>query len=165
MANVSFLIPRMRNQQGKSEGFDSCDRPSNLTQIGFQSSNNQPVWPWNLTNGLEKQLDTFPILHQVLCSISNPSVNLNWSYSLETLNWVKIGDSLSRVTLKFDRCWKTIGHLFYTTLTKLCAIFQSHFLSRMTMKIYRWLWKTTGHLFDNTSGFVHHLKSIGEVIL
>ena len=25
-------------EQGKSEGFDSCDRPSNLTQIGFKSS-------------------------------------------------------------------------------------------------------------------------------
>ena len=25
-------------QQGKSEGFDSCDRPTNLTQIGFKSS-------------------------------------------------------------------------------------------------------------------------------
>ena len=25
-------------QQGKSEGFDSCDRPSNLTQIGFKLS-------------------------------------------------------------------------------------------------------------------------------
>ena len=23
------------SEQGKSEGFDSCDRPSNLTQIGF----------------------------------------------------------------------------------------------------------------------------------
>ena len=25
-------------QQGKSEGFDSCDRPSNLTQTGFKLS-------------------------------------------------------------------------------------------------------------------------------
>ena len=25
-------------KQGKSEGFDSCDRPSNRTQIGFKSS-------------------------------------------------------------------------------------------------------------------------------
>ena len=25
------------SQQGKSEGFDSCDRPSNLTQIGYKS--------------------------------------------------------------------------------------------------------------------------------
>ena len=33
-------------KQGKSEGFDSCDRPSNLTHIGFKSSIFQPVWPW-----------------------------------------------------------------------------------------------------------------------
>ena len=25
-------------KQGKSEGFESCDRPSNLTEIGFKSS-------------------------------------------------------------------------------------------------------------------------------
>ena len=30
-------------EQGKSEGFDSCDRPSNLTQVGFKSSIFQPV--------------------------------------------------------------------------------------------------------------------------
>ena len=34
--------------QGKSEGFDSCDRPSNFTQIGFKLSIFQPAWPWNL---------------------------------------------------------------------------------------------------------------------
>ena len=26
----------IKKKQGKSEGFDSCDRPSNLTQIGFK---------------------------------------------------------------------------------------------------------------------------------
>ena len=41
--------------QGKSEGFDSCDRPSNLTQIGFKSSIFQPVWPWNLMDDPKKQ--------------------------------------------------------------------------------------------------------------
>ena len=30
-------------EQGKSEGFDSCDRPSNLTETGFKSSIFQPV--------------------------------------------------------------------------------------------------------------------------
>ena len=56
-------------QQGKSEGFDSCDRPSNLTQIGFKLS--------------------------------------------------------ARVTLKFDG-WprKSIGHLFYSTLS-----FLHHFVA------------------------------------
>ena len=48
----------------KSEGFDSCDGPSNLTQIGFKSS----------------------IFHQALCIFSNPWVNWNWSYCSETLN-------------------------------------------------------------------------------
>ena len=42
-------------KQGKSEGFDSCDRPSNLTQIGFKSSIFQPVWPWNLMDDPKKQ--------------------------------------------------------------------------------------------------------------
>ena len=36
----NFMMIRWweHSQQGKSEGFDSCDRPSNLTQIGFKSS-------------------------------------------------------------------------------------------------------------------------------
>ena len=41
-------------QQGKSEGFDSCDRPSNLAQIWSKSSIFQPVWPWNFMYDLEK---------------------------------------------------------------------------------------------------------------
>ena len=42
-------------EQGKSEGSDSCDRPSNLTQIGFKSWIFQPVWPCNLMDDPEKQ--------------------------------------------------------------------------------------------------------------
>ena len=42
-------------EQGKSEGFDSCDRPSNLTKIGLNSSIFQPVWPWNLMDDQKKQ--------------------------------------------------------------------------------------------------------------
>ena len=41
-------------KQGKSEGFDSCDWPSSLTQIGFKSLIFQPVWPWNLMDDLGK---------------------------------------------------------------------------------------------------------------
>ena len=41
-------------EQGKSEGFDSCDRPSNLTQIGFKSSIFSPVWPLNLMDDPQK---------------------------------------------------------------------------------------------------------------
>ena len=79
---------------------------------------------------------------------------------------VKIGDFLSRVTLKFDEWpWKTIGHLFCAT-----SSFVHHFVaigefklelqsgntqigsksaiffSRVTLKFDGWPWKTIGHL-------------------
>ena len=65
----------VKNKQGKSEGFDSCDWPSNLTQIGLKLSNFQPMWPWNLMDDLEKLKGTYSTLHQALCIISNPSAN------------------------------------------------------------------------------------------
>ena len=45
--------PIHRIKQGKSVGFDSCDRPSNLTQIGFKSSIFRLVWLWNLMDDIE----------------------------------------------------------------------------------------------------------------
>ena len=93
---------------------------------------------------------------------------------------VKIGAFVSRVTLKIDVWpWKTIGHLFYTTL---CVSFQIHwwsqtwvtawkpssriklaiFLSRVTLKIDVWPWKTIEHLSYAASTFVHHFIANGE---
>ena len=54
---VSILIAtqlKITVKHGRSEGFDSCDRPSNLTQIAFESSIFQPEWPWNLMDDPEK---------------------------------------------------------------------------------------------------------------
>ena len=98
---------------------------------------------------------------------------------------VKIGNFLSRVTLKFAGWpWKTIGHLFYTTLSfvqlfKAIGIFKLElqsgnaqfgsklaiFLSHVTLKIEGRPWKTIGHLSYNASSFVHHLITIGELKL
>ena len=36
--SINGLNYKVEKKQGKSEGFDSCDRPSNLTQIGFKLS-------------------------------------------------------------------------------------------------------------------------------
>ena len=98
------------DKQGKSEGFDSCDRPNNLTQIGFKSLIFQPVWPWNFMDDLKNQLGTSSILLQALCIISKPSVNSNLSYSRETLN--------SGQNQRFF-CpvwpWNLMENLFYTT--------------------------------------------------
>ena len=95
---------------------------------------------------------------------------------------VKIGNFLSRVTLKFDGwLWKTIGHLFYVAssfvhhfiainefkleLQSGNAQFGSKsmiFFSRVTLKFDGWLWKTIGHLFHATSSFVPHFVATGE---
>ena len=50
-----YTIHGLMQEQGKSEGFDSCDRPSNLAQIWSKSSIFCPLWPWNLMDGLGKQ--------------------------------------------------------------------------------------------------------------
>ena len=113
-------------KQGKSEGFDSCDQRNNLTQIGFKSSIFQPMWPWNSMDDLGKHQGASSILHQALRIISNPSVNLNWSCSPETLN-------SGRNWRYFVLCdlgiwWMTLENnraplLYYINL---CASFQSH---------------------------------------
>ena len=94
----------------------SCDRPSNLTQIGFKSL---IFGPYNLEiRWITSKNNKASMLHQALCMISKPSVNSTWSYIPETLNWgKKIGDFfLSRITLEFDEWpWKITGHLFYVT--------------------------------------------------
>ena len=43
-------------QQGKSEGFDSCDRPSNLTQIEVKLSIFQPVSPSGFPQKSQKKV-------------------------------------------------------------------------------------------------------------
>ena len=55
----------MEIKQDKSEGFDSCDWPSNLTQNGFKSSIFQPAWPWNFDGWPHK------IIGHLFCTISS----------------------------------------------------------------------------------------------
>ena len=125
-------------KQGKSEGFDSCDRPSNLkldSNRRFFSLCGREIWcmtsknnrallvyyiklcasfqihRWSQTwvtvrkRSIGVKIGDFfvlcdleiwwmtsknnraPLLYHIkLCIISKPSVNLNWSYSRETLN-------------------------------------------------------------------------------
>ena len=105
-------------EQGKSEGFDSCDRPSNLTQIGFKSSIFQP---WDLEIWLmASQNYRAPLLHYIkLCASSQTPLWIQTAVAVRKRSIrVKIGNFLPRVTLKFNRwAWKTIGILFYVTLS------------------------------------------------
>ena len=111
----SQWLSLLKKNQGKSEGFDSCDRPSNLKL----DSNRQFFHPcdreiWWMTSRNNRAL----LLYYVkLCA----SFQIHWCIKtgftvLKRSIRVEIGDMLSRMTLKFDGWpWKTIGHLFYAT--------------------------------------------------
>ena len=121
-------------------------------------------------------MDTSSLPHQALCTISKPSVNLNLSYTPETLNsgqnWLMFVPcylEMHRMLVKNNRA----PLLYYV---KLCVSFQSHqwiqtpnsghnwpfFLSCVTLKFDGWPWKIIGHLFSTTSNFVYYFKAIGE---
>ena len=169
-------------EQGKSEGFDSCDQPGNLTQNGFNCRFFSPcdleIW-WMASKNYMA-----PLLHHIkLCASFQRH---QWIKSGATVRKrsirVKIGDFLSSVTLKFDGWpWKTIGHLFYVPSSFLhyfIAISEFYiklqsgnaqlesksaiFLSGVTFKFDGWPWKTIGHLFYVASSFLHHFIAIGE---
>ena len=104
-----------KQEQGKSEGFDSCDRPSNLKL----DSNRQFFHPcdleiWWMTSKNNRALLLFYIK---LCA----SFQIHWwiqtGFTVQKRSIrVEIGDMLSCVTLKFDGWpWKTIGQLFCAT--------------------------------------------------
>ena len=57
---------------------------SGNAQFGSNSTIFRAVWPWNLTDDLEKQQGTFPKQHQAMCIISSWYLNSNWSYGPET---------------------------------------------------------------------------------
>ena len=78
-----------------------------------------PVWPWNLTDGLDNQYRILSMLLQALCIILWPLNKLNLSYSPETLNsGENLWFYLSHVTLKFNRwLWKTIILMIYCKIT------------------------------------------------
>ena len=99
-------------EQGKSEEFDSCDLPSILAQILSKSLIFQPVWAWNLMHDLKQgKSEGFE-------SCDRPIIR-------KRPIWVKIGDVLYHVTLKFDGWpWKTIGHLSFAV-----SSFVQHFIA------------------------------------
>ena len=91
---------------------------SGNAHLGSNSTIFSAVWPWNLTDVLEQSKS------EGFESCDRPIVR-------KCPIWVKIGDVLSLVTLKFDGWpWKTIGHLS-------CAVssFVQHFIAIGELKL------------------------------
>ena len=168
-------------EQGKSEGFDSCDLPSNLKL----DSNRQFFRPCDHEIGCMTSKNKRALL--LYCIKLFASFQIHWwiqtGFTVQKGSIrVEIGDLLSRVTLKLDGWpWKTIWHFFYATssfvqhfvpISEFKLELQSGndqfgskltiFFSCVTFKLDRWPWRTIGHLFYATSSFVHHFVAIGE---
>ena len=170
------------DKQGKSEGSDSCDRPSNLkldSNRRFFSPCDREIW-W-MTSKNNRAL----LLYYVkLCASFQIHCSIQTGVTVQTLmlnsgrNWRYL------ILCDLEICWMTLENnrapLLYHI--KACASFQSHrwsqtwvtirkrwirvkignFLSRVTLKFDGWPWKTIGHLSNAPSSFVHHFIAIGE---
>ena len=116
------------------------------------------MWLWNLTDDLENNraplLSNTSFVHHFIATCQ-----FILNYSPKRLIWVKIGEFLSRVTLKFDRCpWKTKGLSFYGTSSdvhhfKAMGVFKlelqswnANFGSKSTIVSVAWPWNLADDL-------------------
>ena len=136
-------------KQGKSEGFDSCDRPSNLTQNEAICEFKMKLQPGNAQFGSKSAIflscvtlkfDGWPwktighLVYATLSFVHHFIVIVEFNLELQSGN-ARIGSKsvffLARATLKFDGWpWQTIGYLFYAT-----SSFVRHFIPICVLKL------------------------------
>ena len=131
---------------------------SGNTQFGSNSTFFRASWPWNLTDDLQQgKSEGFE-------SCDRPIVRKHPI-------WVKIGDVLSRVTLKFDGWpWKTIGHLSFavSSFVQHCIAIgefklellsgNAQFGSNSTIFRAVWPWNLTYDLENNRAPLLCYFK-------
>ena len=84
------------------------------------------MWPWNLTDDLQKQKGPSPKHYKAICIISSSYVNSNWSYSPETPNLGRIRRFLEPHDLEIWRMTFKNNRAPLLSYFKLCAAFRSH---------------------------------------
>ena len=118
-------------KKGKSEGFDSCNWPDSLTQIGFKSSFFCPcdIEIWWMTSKNNRT----PLQYYIkLCASfqSHQWIQTGVTFRKCSIR-VKIEDFSSCMTLKLEELpSKSIGHLFYIT-----SSFMYHFKAMGEFKL------------------------------
>ena len=162
-------------KKGKSEGFDSCDQPRNLIEIGFKS------WifsPCDLENcWMTSKYDRVPPLYYLkLCTsfqrhrwIQTVVTSGNAQFGPNRRFFVPYDLAILWITSKNNRApllyyiklvhhFKTIGTAV-TVRKRSIRVKIGDFLSHVTLKFDRWPWKTIGHLFYATSKFCVSFRS------
>ena len=129
---------KLRKEQGKSERFDSCDRPSNLTQIQSESIESPifglcdlEIWQMTLQNNREH------LMLPSLCVSFHSHLWIQMRIIVQKYsNRSQIGYFSARVTLKFDVPSKTNRAPFHCPF-KLCALFRSHMCIQTQVTVWR----------------------------
>ena len=121
----------------KSIGELKLKLQSRNAQFGSKSAIFCPLWPWNLTDALEKQLGTSSMLLQALCIISQPSVNSNWSYSPETPNLGQIRQFLKPCDLEIWQMTLQNNRAPLLCYFKLCVSFRTHWWIQIGVTVWK----------------------------
>ena len=108
---------------------------SGNAQSGSKSTIFLAVWPWNLTNDLQKQYGISPNHYQAICIISSSYVNSDWSYSPETPNLGQIRWFLEPCDLEIWRMTFKNNRAPLLCYFKLCAAFRSHWCTQTGVRV------------------------------
>ena len=154
----------------KAMGEFKLELQSGNAQFGSKSAFFYPVWPWNLTDNPKKIWHLFYILRQALCFVSKTWVNLNWSYSPETLNsgqiqhffcpmwpwnWMDDLENQEATSSILSQALCIISkpslnsNWSYSSKTLNLGQNWTFFYPFVTFKFQRWPWKAIGHLFPS----------------
>ena len=110
----------------RTNGEFKLELQSGNAQSGSNSTTFRAVWPWNLTDDLEKQQGTSSMLLPAVCMISLPYVYSNWSYSPETPNLGQIWQFLEPCDLEIWRMTLKNNRAPLLCCFQLCAWFHCH---------------------------------------
>ena len=166
--NSSWVLPpegqwcripyHLKDKEGKSEGSDSCDRPSNLAQIRSKSMKLRIFsahvtlkfdrWPWKTIAPCFKKL-CVPFGH-----FFGPCDLEIW--------WMTLNNN--RALHLFYAPSSFVHHFVAVCEHRKCSIWIKifNFSACVTLKFDGWPWKTMRHLFYTTSSSVHHFVAICE---
>ena len=171
-------------QQGKSEGFESCDRPIvrkrpiwvKIDDVLYRVILKFDGWPWKTIGHLSVPsfVQYFIAIVEFKLELQSGNAQFGWNSTNFRAVWPW--------NLTYDLDNNRASLLCYF---KFYASFRSHrwiqagltvrkhpiwvkiddIFSRVTLKFDLWPWKTIGHLFYATSSFVHHFVTIGVLKL
>ena len=139
------MLTCLLEKKGKSEGFDSCDRPSNLTQNWIQIID----FPARVTlkfNGWPRKIIGH-LFYTTPSFVHHFKTMGEFKLELQSGN-AQFG-SKSMFSFKRSRNAKFRRK-------------KDNFFVCVNLKFDRWPWNTIGHLFYASSSFVHHFVAIGE---